>query len=150
MQRLRFNKPEVRLGMAIARHHMRPLLLAAQGSVSGRAVYRFFRDTEDAGVDGVLHALADHRATYAPGAEDEEWPRLVALAARRLGDYWQRRQRVAPEPLVSGRDLLRELDLEPGPHIGDLLEAVREAQVTGEVQSREEALALVRRRLSQR
>ena len=150
MQRLRFNKPEIRLGMAIAHHHMRPLLLAAQRSVSARAVYRFFRNTGDAGVDVVLHALADHQATYAPGVEDEEWPRLVALAARMLGDYWQQRQRVAPEPLVSGRDLLRAFDLEPGPHIGELLEAVREAQAAGEVESREEALALVRSRLSER
>lgn len=150
MQRLRFSKPEVRLGILVARHHMRPLLLAGQGSVSARAVYRFFRDTGDAGVDVVLHALADHQATYAPGAEGEEWPPLVALAARMLGDYWQRRQQVAPEPLISGRDLLRELELEPGPHIGTLLEAVREAQVAGEVHTREQALALVRQRLSQR
>ncbi|MEJ2208650.1 MAG: HD domain-containing protein [Anaerolineae bacterium] len=149
MQRLRFNKPEVRLGMTVARHHMRPLLLAAQGSVSARAVYRFFRDTKDAGVDVVLHALADHRATFAPDVKDEEWPPLVALSARMLGDYWQRRQRVTPEPLVSGHDLLRTFDLEPGPHIGDLLEAVREAQVAGEVHTREQALALVRRRLDQ-
>lgn len=149
MRRLRFNKIEVRLGMAITRQHMRPLLLASQGSVSARAVYRFFRDTGDAGVDVVLHALADHQATYAPGAEDTQWPQLVALAARMLGDYWQQRERVAPKSLVGGRDLLREFDLESGPRIGELLEAVREAQVAGEVHSREEALALVRRRLSQ-
>ena len=149
LRRLRFNKPEVRLGVTIVRHHMRPLLLAGQEAVSARAVYRFFRDTEDAGVDVLLHALADHRATYAPGTGDEAGSRLVALSARMMGDYWQQRQRVAPEPLVSGRDLLREFDLEPGPRVGELLEAVREAQAAGEVHTRDEALALVRRRLAQ-
>jgi putative nucleotidyltransferase with HDIG domain len=148
LRRLRFNRAEVRTGQTIVRHHMRPLLLADQERVSSRAVYRFFRDTDDAGVDVLLHALADHRATYAPDAEDDRWPRLVALAARMLADYYERaEERVAPPPLLDGYDLLREFGLEPGPQIGELLEAVREAQVSGEVRTRDEALALVRKRL---
>ena len=147
--RLRLSRVEVRLGETIVRHHMRPLQLAKQKRVSARAVYRFFRDTGDAGVEVLLHALADNRATYAPDAKDEQWPRLVDLVSRMLGDYWERQaQRVAPVPLIGGSDLLREFDLQPGPQIGELLEAVREAQVSGEVHTREEAMALVRDRLS--
>jgi tRNA nucleotidyltransferase/poly(A) polymerase len=149
LRRLRFNNPEVRLAVTIVRHHMRPLLLAEQRTVSVRAVYRFFRATGDAGVEVLLHALADHQATYAPGVEDDRWPRLVELAARMLDDYWRRGgERIAPEPLISGTDLLHEFDLQPGPRIGELLEVVREAQVVGEVGSREEALALVRQELA--
>ena len=151
LRRVRLTNAEVRLGEAIVRHHMRPLLLARKKSVSSRAVYRFFRDTGVAGVDVLLHALADHRATYVPNAEDDRWPRLVALVARMLADYWERRaERVAPPPLVNGHDLLREFGLQPGPHIGELLEAVREAQVGGEVRTREEALALVRVTLAEK
>ena len=145
LRRLRFSNAEVRLAETIVRHHMRPLLLADQESVSRRAVYRFFRDTGETGVDILLHALADHRATYAPEAVDDRWPRLVAVAARMLTDFWERpRQAVAPPPIIGGRDLLRELDLQPGPQIGELLEIVREAQVAGMVGSRDEALALLR------
>jgi hypothetical protein len=65
-----------------------------------------------------------------------------------LGDYWDRRpERVKPPPLVDGHDLLREFGLEPGPQIGELLEAVREAQVAGEVGDRNEALSLIGIRL---
>ena len=52
---------------------------------------------------------------------------------------------VTPEKLISGRDLLKEFDLDPGPLIGDLLEVVREAQVMGEVNSREEAIDFLRK-----
>ena len=133
------------MGETVVRQHMRPLLLANQKRVSSRAVYRFFRDAGRAGVDVLLLALADHMATYAPGADGDPWPRLVALVVRMLGDYWERHtERVDPSQLVDGHDLLRELDLEPGPHIGELLELVREGQISGEVRSREEALAMVR------
>jgi poly(A) polymerase len=148
MRRLRFSSVEVRLGETIVRHHMRPLLLANQEGVSSRAVYRFFRDTGPAGVDVLLHALADHRATLASGSPDEVWLRLVNLTARMLSDYWERQsERVKPAPLVTGYDLLHELDLQPGPQIGELLEAVLEAQVSGEVRTRADALALARAKL---
>ena len=149
MRRLRFSGIEVRLGETIARYHMRPLLLANQVGVSSRAVYRFFRDTGQAGVEVLLHALADHRATVALDAPDEVWLRLIRLTARMLHDYWERQsERVKPAPLVTGNDLLRELDLQPGPQIGELLEAVLEAQVSGEVHTRADALALVRTKLA--
>jgi AcrR family transcriptional regulator len=127
---------------------MRPLLLASQSGVSSRAVYRFFRDTEETGVDVLLHALADHRATYPPDAEDGRWSRLVALTARMLTDYYVRpAERVDPPPLIGGEDLMREFGLDPGPRIGELLELVREAQVSGEVRTRAQAVDLVRSQL---
>lgn len=150
LRRLRLSRDEVHLGQTIVRHHMRPLLLAGQAQVSHRAVYRFFRDTGEAGIEVLLHALADERAIFRPDAEDERWPRLVALAARMMGDYWERgRERVAPRSLVDGRDLMEAFELQPGPHVGELLEVVREAQVSGEIETREEALELVRRVLGE-
>jgi poly(A) polymerase len=151
LRRLRLSRAEVRLGEIIVRHHMRPLLLATEERVSPRAVYRFFRDTGDAGLDVLLHALADHRATYAPGAEDDRWPQLVDLVAQMLNTYWeQQAEEVAPPPLVNGHELLRVFELEPGPLVGELLDAVREAQMSGELHTREEALALVRAKLADR
>lgn len=151
LQRLRFTKAEVHLGEIVVRNHMRPLLLTKQESVSSSAVYRFFRDTGEAGVDVLIHALADHQATYAPGEDESHWQGLVMLTARMLSDYWERHaERVAPPPLIDGYDLLREFGLQPGPHIGELLEAVREAQVSGQVRTREEALELIRKQLADR
>jgi tRNA nucleotidyltransferase/poly(A) polymerase len=161
-RRLRLATGEVRLVEAIVRHHMRPLLLAGMSHgtgpvdreptvrdgppVSARAVYRFFRDTGDAGVAVLLHALADHRATHPPGSGDETWRRLLGLAARMFADYFERSaQVIAPPPLLDGHDLQRELGLSPGRQVGELLEALREAQACGEISGRQEALDLARR-----
>ena len=46
--------------------------------------------------------------------------------------------------LVSGYDIIDRFALAPGRKIGTLLEEVREAQVSGEVKTREQALELVR------
>ena len=39
---------------------------------------------------------------------------------------------------------MRELNLGPGKQIGELLDAIREAQVDGDVKSRDDAVALAR------
>jgi poly(A) polymerase len=53
-------------------------------------------------------------------------------------------ERLNPRPLLDGGDLIRH-GLSPGPHFAALLESVRDAQLVGEICSREEALALVDR-----
>lgn len=45
-----------------------------------------------------------------------------------------------PTPLVSGKDLMRGLGLSSGPHIGQLLSAIENAQASGQLTHRDEAL----------
>lgn len=150
LERLRYSSSEVHVVECIVRNHMRLLTLIGREGVSSRAVYRFFRDTEDAGIDILLHALADHLATYALEPEESGWQRLVDLAASMMGSYLDRGADQAKQrSLLTGHDLLRDFELSPGPLIGELLEAVREAQAIGEVRTRDEAMELVRRLLNE-
>jgi tRNA nucleotidyltransferase/poly(A) polymerase len=53
-------------------------------------------------------------------------------------------ERLNPPPLLSGGDLIHH-GLRPGPHFAAILEQVRDAQLNGQINSRDEALALVDR-----
>ncbi|MCK5375553.1 MAG: CCA tRNA nucleotidyltransferase [Acidobacteria bacterium] len=88
-------------------------------------------------------SLVIHRAGTA-------FPAALALAAavqpdrhgwRRWWRLWQRRgpELVAPEPLLSGPDVMDLLELAPGPELGAAFRAVTDAQIRGEVRSREGA-----------
>ncbi len=143
-ERLRFSRAEADLAESIVWHHMRPLMLAREGGASSRAVYRFFRDTGDGGIDILLLALADHLATHAFETAESGWRQLSALVTRMLDEYWRSTaERLSQPTLINGHDLLQAFALEPGPQIGRLLEAVREAQAVGAVRTRAEAVALV-------
>ncbi len=150
LRRLRFGGSEVALAKTIVANHMRPCFLAGQEVVTRRAVYRFFRDAGEAGVDTLLLYLADHLATWGPNLRMARWRRRVEFVASMLADYYERHQKViSPPKLVNGHDLMDEFGLEEGPRIGELLEAVREAQVEGQVRTQEDALALVEGLLAQ-
>jgi tRNA nucleotidyltransferase/poly(A) polymerase len=143
---LRFTNVEVERVRTIIAHHMRPQQLAdAKDGVTRRAAYRFFRDVGEAGVDVLLIALADHIATHGPDVQPERWGRRIKATGELLAEYWSRlAEDVAPPPLVSGHDLMSKLDLRPGKRLGELLEAIREAQAAGQVTTHQEALALAR------
>lgn len=143
LRKLRFSRDEVKRVRTIVEGHLRPPHLARANKVTRRAIYRYFRATDDAGVEIVLLSLADHLATWGPNLRERRWARRLEVAELLLSHYFERREEtIAPPPLVSGHDLMTELRLEAGPEIGRLLEALREAQAAGEVRTREEALAL--------
>ena len=149
--RLHFSGDEVKRLKTIVAHHMRARHLSKQDApVTRRAIYRFFRDTGEAGVDIVLLSLADFLAKDDAGTPPQaEWARHVAICAQLLTAYFERpEEAVSPSTLITGHDLIAEFGLEAGPQLGRLLDAVREAQAAGEVPDREAALVFVRERLA--
>lgn len=145
LTRLRFTTQEIRLVSGIVTHHMRPGLLLKEPSVTPRAIYRFFRDTGDVGIDVLILALADQLAMRGEALRRDHWLDYLGLAHGMLDHYFRRPDEViAPPRLVSGRDAMALLGLGPGPRIGELLEAVREAQAEGHVLTREQAMDFLR------
>lgn len=137
---LRFSGYEAHCGGSIVAH--RGKLHQFQGQeVSRRDIYRFFLEAGDAGIEALLLALAQER-------EGQKREQLAEGAAQLLEATFHRYEEVvAPVPLLDGHTLMRELGLEPGPKVGELLAALREAQAAGEVHTRRQALAFVRKLL---
>jgi poly(A) polymerase len=115
-----------------------------------RAIYRYFRDTGDAAIDILFLALADHLATCGPHLDMEEWKGRCQLVNYILVGHKKQQAKILPAKLIDGYDLMSVFDLPPGQLIGELLAKVREAQASGELSTKEEALALIQRELSLR
>ncbi|MBI4791038.1 MAG: CCA tRNA nucleotidyltransferase [Chloroflexi bacterium] len=147
-RRLRLSNDEIAIVARTIEHHLRPAQLARATKVTNRAIYRYFRDTGDVGIDICVLALADWRAKSAAAITDPRDGEQRSTLATMLDRYYRAPQQVVTPPaLVDGRTLMRELNIPPGPRVGELLEAIREAQAGGEVKTREDALALARERV---
>lgn len=147
MERLRFSNRETKMVQLMVEHHLRPGYLVAEDMPSHRAIYRYFRDTEDVGIDTLFLGLADHLAARGPTLDLDEWRKHTEMTRYMLAKWFEEQTVVVPPKLIDGHVLIDEFGLTPGPQIGELLETVREAQAAGEVKTREEALKLVTRRL---
>jgi tRNA nucleotidyltransferase/poly(A) polymerase len=127
------------------RNHLRFFFLASRMETerklpSRKAIHHYFRDTGDAGVDLVLLGLADAWGTRGPTLTAETWSAFVDVGRTLLENYWEKpEEAIAPRTLVDGNAVMEEYGLQPGPEVGTLLKAIREAQAIGMVRTREEA-----------
>jgi poly(A) polymerase len=144
LERLRFSSKEVKLAAGIVRYHLRPVQMSRGELPSRRAIYRYFRDTGEVAIDTLFFSLADHLATRGPDLDMANWQEHTNIVAHVLSQRSRQNGVVSPPKLINGHDLISNFNLTPGPEIGKLLEAVCEAQASGEVSNREEALSYVK------
>jgi poly(A) polymerase len=131
----------------LVRHHLRlGFLVHEPQPLSARAVFGYMRACEPVEVDVTLLSVADRLATRGDRAQ-ESIDLHIALARQVLSDALAWRRDGMPTPLVRGDELAHEIGVEPGPRLGEMLEALAEAQYAGELQTREQALAYARARL---
>jgi putative nucleotidyltransferase with HDIG domain len=140
----RLSNAEVERLVTIVGGHMLPVRMTkAADAPSRREIYRFFRQSGAAGVDICLLNLADTLAVYGPGLPQEVWVRNLEVARSLLEGYWEKASElVSPPALLNGNDLMQDLRMEPGPKVGEILEAIREAQAAGEVSDRAQAIEM--------
>jgi len=143
LERLRFSTKEIKLVEVLVRYHLRPTQMSQDELPSRRAIYRYFRDTGEAGIDILFLSLADHLATKGQHLDLTQWQEHARMTEYVLARHFEEESLMVPPKLIDGHDLIDSFGLSPGPKIGEVLEAVREAQATGEVTAREEALAYV-------
>jgi poly(A) polymerase len=144
MERLRFSTRETKLITTLINFHMRPTQMGHPPSK--HAIYRYFRDAGDAGIDILYLSLADHLATRGPGLIPEYWKEHCETVRVVLEEHFRKKAEPPPK-LLDGNDLINVFGMKPGPALGKLLEKVREAQAAGELTTRQQALDYVRGRV---
>ena len=108
--------------------------------------HRFWFQLGESGIDAVLLAAARYLANRGIELDQRSWLRFVENATILLDAWFNFRDSlVYPESLLNGDDIMDMLKIRPGPAVGQLLTALREAQVTEVVTSEAEARSFVAR-----
>jgi poly(A) polymerase len=148
--RLRCSQAEIKTVTTLIQMHMRPFLLLPafrERELSFRALGRLVRAARPELPGLFALAMADSLAGQGPLKPDDSETVLADLAE---AAFQFLKERLEPQErlpkLINGHDLIR-LGLTPGPRFRRLLTAVEEAQWEGIVQTRNEALTMIRRLL---
>ncbi len=132
----------------LVRHHLRLGFLVHESQpLARRTVFEYLHATAPVEVDVTLLSVADRLATRGDRAA-ESIDAHLRLARPMLADALRWRALGPPPALWRGDELARELGLEPGPRIGQLLAELQAAQYAGEIATRAQALAHARAQLA--
>jgi len=117
----------------LTKRAVRRLLIAAGDHLPGLMTLAMADTMAGLGPERPLDAESQLRGLYAMVAELRDRELAAALAA---------------PPLIDGHGLMQSLALASGPLVGRLLKKVREAQLDGKINDKEQALDLARRLLN--
>ncbi len=151
LARLRFGRRGVRMVGAMVRHHLRPRQMSSNANLpTNRAIHRYYRDLGDVALDTLYLNMADFLAARGPLLTSEEMRKQARVINHILKVGPQKQNPVASQRgLLTGHDIMNELQTGPGPLVGRLLKSVAQAEASGRVRTREEALKLARANLEQ-
>ena len=131
----------------IVQEHLRPLFLfdaEQRGSLTSRGIVRFARKYQDDIIGLVIHSVADQRAKG--GARDESLRGLTKFFQGMLSLYfYDLRPKMTAQRLVTGHDLIKHFNLKPSELVGRLLDRVEEGRLSGQIETKKEAIELVAR-----
>jgi poly(A) polymerase len=144
LSQLRVGYRGVNMVSQMVEHHLRPTNMMQEDGKwpTNRAIHRYFREVEDVAVDTLYLCLADYLGAKGPELSHTEW----LDHARMIGYILHLGTQTAVSPkssrLINGHELMAHFQLQPGPHVGSLLEQIEEARAAGEIETQEQALNL--------
>lgn len=146
-RRLKLSRRSTNFLSELTRQHMRLMGLSKAQEWTDRAKYRFFRDLGKEGIDALCLALANGLAkkdlAFAEVQMDslpEDIQRIRRIGVEFLRYYDEEFSVNPPGPLMSGKEIMERFHLPQGKEVGWLLERLREAELTGTVRGRKDAL----------
>jgi poly(A) polymerase len=145
-ERLRWSRNHVQMASLLVRNHMRPFFLAndlRKGKLTLKGCLRLIKTVDEELPALFVLSMADALAGKGEGSPGKIGQEVAELFAH---IYKLRQERVIPirntPPLITGKDLLEELNLQPGPLFREILELVEEARFEGKITSRNQALKM--------
>ncbi len=148
-KRLRWSKEKTKFISNLVRLHMRPFHLLNDLKRSGptkRAMRRLLEETESDYPALFLLAMADSMAGCGP-MKPKDLDERLSILFDRIHDFHEKSMKPVETnpPLLRGTDVMEILGILPGPKVGEALKFIREAQVEGLINTREEAIKLLKK-----
>jgi tRNA nucleotidyltransferase/poly(A) polymerase len=140
-------------------NHARDLVTTVVGNVltpedlasvtnNRRAIFRFFQRTNANGLAVAWFSVADSLASANLHPERTRCHRILGCLRTLSRAYFRFYDEViAPDPLLGGDDLI-QMGFEPGPCLGKALNSLIEAQASGEIRDRDQAIELISQRFA--
>ena len=150
-RRLKLSRRSIRIISDLTRQHMRVSSLARAPEVTARAKYRFFQDMGREGIDLAILSLANALGSSSilfrwpfPPEMPEEIKKINQIAEELLGYYAEESVRKGAKPLLDGKEVMELLGIDQGKKVGIFLQRLHEAEISGQVRTRAEALQFLK------
>lgn len=141
---LKFSKKQIEYISMLIKYHIYPSSLISAPDVTDKAYMKFYRKMDGYVIDVITLAMADRLSARGEKVTEEMVKNNITGLKTLLDNYLKIRDAIKPlEKLLDGTDIMELLHIEQGPVLGAIINALKEAQISGDVNTKEEAVKFV-------
>ena len=147
LKRLKFSKNSIKYIVKLIKYHLYPsqLLHGGADKLSEKAMMKMFRRIGDDMPELLILAMADRLSARGPEISDEIVKENIQGLYFLLEKYKKSQEEVREIPkLVDGNEVIQIFGIPRGPLVGKVLKDLHEAQISGDVNTKEEALEFIK------
>ena len=143
---LKFSKKQIQYVQTLIKYHIYPSSLVSAEDVTDKAFMKFYRKMDGFVIDVIILAMADRLSARGEKITEEIVRKNINGLTNLLNDYLKMRKDIKPlEKLLDGRDIMELLKIKQGPKLGEIINLLKEAQISGNVTTKEEAIDFVKK-----
>lgn len=145
LKSMAFSNKQINYIKLLIKKHMYPTAVVSAPELSEKVMMRFVRKMEDNAIDNILIAQADRLSARGPEITEDIVEENISLLNKLLDFYLNAKETLKPLPkLLDGNDVMKILNIAPSRRLGEIMEALHEAQISGDILTKEEAVAFIK------
>ena len=145
LKKLAFSNKQIDYISSMIKNHIYPSQVMSAPEINDKIMMRYVRKSGDNSIDNILLAQADRLSARGEAVSDEMVQNNISNLDRLLNFYLSVRDKLEPLPkLLSGNDVMEILNIKPSPELGRILDALHEAQINGDVTTKEQAVSYIK------
>ncbi len=142
---LKFSKKQIQYIKTLIKYHIYPSSLIGATDVTDKAYMKFYRKMEGFVPDVIILAMADRLSARGEAITEEIVTENINGLTRLLNNYLEQRKNIKPlEKLIDGNEIMEILNIQQSPVLGKLINELKEAQLSGNVSTKEEAREFIK------
>lgn len=140
-----FSNKQIDYLTLMIKKHMYPTAVVSAPELTDKVMMRFVRKMEDNAIDNILIAQADRLSARGPEITDEIVNENISALNNLLEFYLKAKETLKPLPkLLNGNEVMSILSIKPSPQLGKIMVALQEAQISGDILTKDEAVAFIK------
>ena len=144
LKNMHFSNKQVDYVSLMIKNHIYPSHVMCSPEITDKIMMRFIRKMDLNSIDNIILAMSDRLSARGPEITDDIVERNISSLNYLLNFYLQKRDNLAPLPkLLDGNEVMHILNIKPSALLGHVMDALHEAQISGEVLSKDDAVKFV-------
>lgn len=145
MHSMCFSNKQIEYVSLIIKKHMYPTAVVSAPELNDKIMMRFVRKMGEDAIDNILIAQADRLSARGPEITDEIVNTNISALNKLLKFYIESKDSLAPLPkLLDGNEIMQLFNLKPSKELGIIINTLNEAQISGDVTTKDEAINFVK------